>query len=54
MIIFNGRSENLLDGYLNISTTFSLPGKTKIVYTLVYFLLHYSRGECDHNPGELK
>lgn len=27
--IFNGRSEDLLDGYLNISTNFSLPEKTQ-------------------------
>lgn len=28
-LIFNGRTEDLLDGYLNISTNFSLPGKSR-------------------------
>lgn len=28
-IIFNGRSEDLLDSYLNISTNLGLPGKTR-------------------------
>lgn len=34
-MIFNGRSEDLLNGYLNISTNFSLSGKTKISFILV-------------------